>query len=61
MKVGLNMETNKVRLEVTAGGGLITNMEMTAKYARFVAAQLIASAEALDTAHEDGLIEDDDD
>lgn len=58
MKVGLNLDSSKVRLEVSSGGGISTNVEMTANVARVLASQLIASAETLERAIEQGLIDD---
>lgn len=52
MKVGVNLDDKNIYIEVT-GGGLTTSSVMSSVSARFIAEQLIKSAEALD-AHNEG-------
>lgn len=60
MKVGLDLDEERVSLEVNtgfrAGSGLTTTVNMTANTARAVAAQLIATADALDTSMKQGYL-----
>ena len=58
MKVGIDMQANKVVMDVDGEGGIITTVLMSALAARMVAAQLISSAETLDHANTEGWTED---
>ena len=57
MKAGLDLRTNKVVLDLT-NNGITFTADMTANAARMLAAQLVASAETLDQANENGWTED---
>ena len=59
MKVGIDMQTNKVVMDVDGDGGIVITVQMTAVAARMAAAQLVSSADTLDIANENGWTEDD--
>ena len=59
MKVGIDMQTNKVVMDVDGNGGIVITVQMTAVAARMTAAQLVSSADTLDVANENGWTEDD--
>ncbi len=54
MKVGLDISEETIFIEVDGYAGTNTTFTMTSRAARAVAGQLIANAEALETALEDG-------
>jgi len=54
MKVGLDVNKEEIFLEVGSNNGLSTTVNMTTRTARAVGGQLIANADALDTALEEG-------
>lgn len=58
MKVGIDMQDNKVVMDVDGEGGIITTVLMSALAARMVAAQLVSSADTLDIANAEGWTED---
>ena len=58
MKVGIDMQDNKVVMDVDGEGGIVTTVQMTALAALMVAAQLVSSANTLDHASTEGWTED---
>ncbi len=61
MRIGLDLFDEKIFVEMGSGGGLKTTVNMSAKVARAFGAQLIANAEALDIAMEEGNLGNDND
>ena len=56
MNIGLDLDEIKVTLQLKVDGGLTTTASMDSRMARAMALQLVSSADALDTALEQGLI-----
>jgi hypothetical protein len=59
MKVGVDLETSEVYIAISSGG-VTTSSSMNPKSARVLAAQLVASADVLDTATENGELDEPD-